>query len=88
VYYFYSSLTFQNNHVRSKALGKDVNISLDRFAYLLHLSCEGVDIYNVDIHDFEYPDGESALTASLLLHDDDNSALVRNEEVRYYTLTV
>ena len=75
VYYFYSNLTFQNNHIRSRVLGKDINISLDRLAYLLHLSCEGVDIYNVDIHDFEYPDGESSLTASLLLHDDDNMSL-------------
>ena len=47
VHYFYSNLTFQNNHVRSRVLGKDINISLDRFAHLLHLSCEGVDIYNV-----------------------------------------
>ena len=86
--YFYSNLTFQNNHITSRVLGKDINISLDRFAHLLHLSYESVDIYNVDIHDFDYPDGESALTASLLLHDDDNPAFVRNEEVKYYyTLT-
>ena len=56
VHYFYANLTFQNNHVRSRVLGKDINISLDRFAHLLHLSCEGVDIYNVDLHEFEYPD--------------------------------
>jgi len=60
---------------------------LVRFTHLLHLSCEGVDIYNIDVHNFEYPDGESALTASLLLHDDDNPALVRNKEVKYYMLT-
>ena len=42
VYYFYSNLTFQNNHVRSRVLGKDINTSLYRFAYLLHLSCYGV----------------------------------------------
>ena len=65
-------------------MGKDINISLDKFACLLYLSCEGVDIYNIDLYDFEYPDGESALTASLLLHDDDNPTLVRNEEVKYY----
>ena len=88
VHYFYSNLTFQNNHIRSRVLGKDINIALDHFAYLLHLSCEGVDIYNVDLHEFEYPDGESALTASFLLHDDENPALVRNEEVKYYTLIV
>jgi len=87
VHYFYSNLSFQNNHIRSRVLGKDINISFEKFAHLLHLSCEGVDIYNVDLHDFEYPNGESVLTASLLLHDDDNSALVRNEEVKYYTFT-
>jgi len=87
VHYFYSNLTFQNSHVKSRVLGKDINISLDRFAHLLHLSCEGVDIYNVDLHEFDYPDGESALTASVLLHDDDNPTLVRNQEVKYYTLT-
>jgi len=29
VHYFYSNLTFQNNHVRSRVLSKDINISLD-----------------------------------------------------------
>jgi len=87
VHYFYSNMTFQNNHVRSRILEKDINISLDRYAHLLHLSCEGVDIYNVDLHEFDYPDGESALTAFPLLYDDENSALVRNEEMKYYTLT-
>ena len=47
VHYFYSNLTFQNNFIRSKVLVKDINIFLDRFVHLLHLSCEGVDIYNV-----------------------------------------
>jgi len=80
-------MPFQNNHIRSRVLGKDMNISLEKFAHLLHLSFKVVDIYNVDLHDFDYPNGESALTATLLLHDDDNPALVRNEEVKYYTLT-
>ena len=57
VHYFYSNLSFQNNHIRSRVLGRDINISLDKFAHLLHLSCEGVDIYNIDLHDFDYPDG-------------------------------
>ena len=87
VYYFYYNLSFHNNHIRSRVLDKGINISMDKFAHLLHLSCEGVDIYNVDLNEFEYTDGESALTASLLLHDDDNPALIRNEEVKYYTLT-
>jgi len=68
-------------------MGTDINISMEKISYLLHLSCEGVDIHNIDLHDFEYPDGGTALTASLLLHDEENLALVRNEEVKYYTLT-
>jgi len=87
VHYFYSNLSFQHNHIRSRVMGKDINISLEKFAHLLHLSCEGVDVYNVDLHEFTYPDGEPAHTASILLQDDDNPALVRNEEVKYYTLT-
>ena len=71
VHYFYSNLSFQHNHIRFRVLGKDINISLKKFANLLHLSCEGGDIYNVDLHEFTYPDGESAHTASILLHDDD-----------------
>jgi len=87
VAYFYSNLSFQENHIKSRVLGVDINISLEKFARLLHLSCEGVDIHNLDLHEFEYPRGESALTASYLLHEDENPALARNEEVKYYTLT-
>jgi len=47
----------------------------------------GEDIYNVDLHEFAYPDGDSAHTASILLYDDDNPALVKNKEVKYYTRT-
>ena len=52
VHYFYSNLSFQHNHIRSRVMGKDINISLEKFANLLHLSCEGVDIYNVDLYEF------------------------------------
>jgi len=82
VRYFYSNLSFEQHHIRSRVMGKDINISLENFASVLHLSCEEVDIYNFDLHDFEYPDGESAHTTSTLLHDDDNLGLVRNEEMR------
>ena len=44
MHYFYSNLTFQNNYIKSRVVGKVINISLDRFSHLLHLSCEGVDI--------------------------------------------
>jgi len=80
--YFYTNLTFESNRIRSRVLGRDIDISLQEFARHLHLSCEGVDVYSLDLHDFSYPAGESALTASTLLHGDDNPSLVRNEEVR------
>jgi len=79
-------LPLRNQFILNGELFRDINISLEKFASLLHLSCERVDIYNVDLHDFVYPEGESAHTASTLLHDD-NPDLVRNEEVKYYTLT-
>jgi len=85
--YFYTNLAYEGNRVRSRVLGRDIDISLQDFAELLHLSCEGVDVYSYDLHDFVYPAGESALTASTLLHGDDNPGLVRNEEVRNFTLT-
>jgi len=85
--YFYTNLAFEANRVRTRVLGRDIDIPLDQFANLLHLSCEGVDVYSFDLHDFEYPAGESPLTASTLLHGDDNPGLVRNEEVNKFTLT-
>ena len=87
VLYFYSNLSFHTNHIRSRVKGIDIDLSLEKFARLLHLSCNGVYIHNVDLHDFAYPNGETALIASQLLHDDENPGLVRNEEVKYYTLT-
>ena len=75
------------DRVRSRVLGRDIDIPISRFADLLHLSSGGVDVYIFDLNDFEYPDGESALTASTLIHGDDNPGLVRNEEVNKFTLT-
>ena len=54
-----------------------ISTSLDKFTRLLRFSCEDVDIYNVDLNDFENHDSEFALTASLLLHNDENMALTR-----------
>ena len=85
--YFYANYAFEGNRVRSRVLGREIDIPLDRFADLLHLSFGGVDVYSFDLHDFEYPDGESALTASTLIHGDDNPGLVRNEEVNKFTFT-
>ena len=65
----------------------DINISLERFARIFKLSCDGVEIFHSTLHDFEYPEDECALTASRLLYDDDNPGLVRNEEVKHYTLS-
>ena len=84
--YFYTNLSFESNRIRSRVLGRDIDLSLQEFALHLHLPCEGVDIFNLDLHDFSYPDGESALTGFTLLHGDDNPGLVRNEKVRRYTL--
>ena len=83
---FYSNLTFDDNRIQSRLKGVDINISVERFGQNFQLSCEGVDIFNLTFHDFEYLDDETALTASRLLHDDDNSALVRNEDMKYHTL--
>ena len=87
VHYFYANYAFEGDRVRSRVLGRDIDIPIARFADLLHLSSGGVDVYTFDLHDFEYPDGESALTASTLIHGDDNPGLVRNEEVNKFTLT-
>jgi len=63
--------------IHSRVKNVDINMSLEVFARILHLSCEGVNIFHVALDDFEYPDGETALIASRLLRDD--------EEVKYYT---
>ena len=65
----------------------DIDISLERFTRIFHLSCESADIFNLEFDDFEFPDDESALIASWVLHDNDNPGLVKHEEVKYYTLT-
>ena len=67
VHYFYANFAFEGNQVRSRVLGKDIGIPLSRFAIILHLSSGGVDVYTFDLQDFEYPAGESALTASVTL---------------------
>ena len=88
VQYFYSNLSLVNNHIKSRIKDIDINIFLEHFARMFRLSCDGIEIFFSDLHDFEYPHGESALTASHLLHDDDNPALVRNEEVKRYMLAL
>ena len=84
---FYSNLSFQGNVIHSHVKNVDINISLEIFASILHLPCKGANIFSFDLDDFQYPDGETPLTISLLLHDDDNPVLVKNEEVKYYTIT-
>jgi len=64
-----------------------MKIPLEVFARILHLSCEGVSIYDHTIEDFDYPDNESTLSVSRLLHSDDNPNLVKNEDVKYFILT-
>jgi len=85
--YFYANFEFNGNRISSRVLGRDIDISLGQFARILHLSTSGADVYSHDLHDFsEYPEGESSLTASTLIHRDDNPALVRNEIVSKYSL--
>ena len=86
--YFYTNFSFDGNCIFSRVLGKDIELYIDQFADILHLSPGGVDVYTYDLHDFEgYPEGESALTASTLIHGDNNPGLVRNEVVSRYTFT-
>jgi len=77
VQYFYSNLSFVNNHIKSRVKDVDINISLECCSRIFRLPCDDVEIFFSDLYDFEYPDGESALTASRLLHDNDNPALVK-----------
>jgi len=86
VQYFYCKLSFIDNHIKSRVKNMDINISLKHFARIFKLSCDAVEIFYSDLHDFKYPDGESALTASRLLYDNDNLGLVRNKEVKCYIL--
>ena len=86
VQYFYSNLAYYDTWIQFCVKNKDINITLERFAQIFQLSSEGVDIFNLDLHDFEYPNGETAFTTSRLWHDDKNWTLVKNEEVKYYTL--
>jgi len=68
VYMFYSNLYFSSNIIHSRVKDFDINISLEEFARMLHLSCEATDIFDLDFDDFEFPVGEIALTTSQLLH--------------------
>ena len=85
--YFYTNFSFDGNRISTRVLGRDINISISQFADILHLPTGGADVYTFDLLDFEFPEGESSLTASTLIHGDDNPSLVRNEVVSRYTLT-
>ena len=62
VFVFYSNLSFRENVIHSRVKNIDIAISLEEFTRNFHLSCEGVDVFHLDFDDFEYPDGETALT--------------------------
>jgi len=62
VQFFYSNLS-----IRSRVKNIDINVSLKGFARILKLSCEGEEIFHLDLHDFVYLDGENALTVSRFL---------------------
>ena len=80
-------MSFRENFIQSYVKNVDIDTSLEKFARIYHLSCEGADIFHLHFDDFECPHGETALSASRLLHDNDNSTLVNNKEVKYYILT-
>ena len=46
--------------IHSRVKNVDINISSEVFTRILHLSCEGTDIFFFDQDDFEFPDGETA----------------------------
>ena len=84
---FYSNLSFEDNVIHSRVGNYEINMPMKVFARILHLSSEGVDIYNHDFGIFwELPCNESSLITSYWLHNSENSALVKNEEVKYFTL--
>ena len=76
---FYSNLTFDYDVFYSRVGDYNVNAPLNVFACVLHLSCDGVYIYDFDLEDFKYPDNEFPYTTSHLLHNNDNPALVGND---------
>ena len=85
---FYSNLSFKDNVLYSRVRCHEMKILIEVFARVLHLSCEGANIFDYDLEDYEYPENESPYTASHFLHNDDNPALVENEEMNTLTAQV
>ena len=83
---FYSNLSFEDNVLYFRVGCHDMKIPIRIFARVLHLSCDGADIYDYDLEDFGHSENESPHATSRLVHNDDNSVLVKNK-VKYYTLT-
>ena len=59
---FYSNLSFRENVIQFCANNVNIDISLEGFARILHLSYEGADIFHLDFNHFEYPDGVRLLS--------------------------
>jgi len=53
VQYFYSNLSFHDNRIKSRVKNVDINISLERFARIFKLSCESIEVYHLDLHNFD-----------------------------------
>ena len=51
VHYFSANFAFEGSRVRSRVLGKDIDIPLSQFADILHLSSGGADVYTFDLQD-------------------------------------
>jgi len=58
VHLFYSNLSCSGNIIHSRVKDVNINLSLEIFAWIFHLTCEGVGIFYFDLNYFEYPDGE------------------------------
>ena len=80
-------MSFADNVVHSTVGNTNINFHIDVFARILKLPCAGVDIFEHNIQTFDqYPGNESYLSASTLLHDNNNHTFIQNEEVKHFTL--
>ena len=55
VYMFYSILSFLENSIHSCVKNFDIDISLEEFARILHLSYEDANILNLYFDDLSFP---------------------------------
>ena len=84
---FYCNLSVVNSITHSRVGKTDLNLHLDVFAKILKLGNVRVDIFEHNLLSFDqYAENESYVSASALLHGNDNPTLIENEEVKHFTL--